>query len=169
MFGSLAQDGIKPQRRIERRRPSPPARTAARLFARATKSQPGLGVRFITAFHLVHELVEARDEKKLHRLQDLLAKASLLIVDELGYVSLSQTGSAVLSTSSTGASAHGRKVHPGVRESRLQIRKAQYPCPRRDVRSYTREAFPVLGHGLADTAQLTFELDRSVRAGQIYC
>ncbi len=106
MFGSLAQNGIKPQRSIERRRPSPPARTAVRLFVRATKSQPGLGVRFITAFYLVHELIEARDEKKLLRLRDLLAKVSLLIVDELGYVPLSQTRPA--------ASSH-RRLQPALR------------------------------------------------------
>ena len=64
------------------------------------------------------------------------------------------------------ASAYGRKAHPGLRESRLQGRKAWHPYPRRDVRSYTREAFPVLGHGLTDTAQLTFKLDHSVKAGE---
>ena len=58
--------------------------------------QKGLGVRFTTASHLVHELIEARDEKRLLRLQDQLAKVSLLIVDELGYVPLSQTGSELL-------------------------------------------------------------------------
>ena len=50
-------------------------------------------VRFATASHLVHELLEACDEKRLLRLQDRLARVSLLIVDELGYVPLSQTGS----------------------------------------------------------------------------
>lgn len=35
-----------------------------------------------------------------------------------------------------------------------------------DVRSYTREAFPVLGRGLADTARLTFTMDHSVGAGR---
>ena len=48
------------------------------------------------AFGLVHEMIEARDEKRLLRLQDQLARASLLIVDELGYVPLSQTGSELL-------------------------------------------------------------------------
>ena len=54
------------------------------------------GVRFATASQLVHELIEARDEKRLLRLQAQLAKVSLLIVDELGYVPLSQTGSDLL-------------------------------------------------------------------------
>ena len=58
--------------------------------------QKGLGVRFTTASHLVHELIEARDEKRLLRLQAQLAKVSLLIVGELGYVPLSQTGSELL-------------------------------------------------------------------------
>ena len=48
------------------------------------------------ASHLDHELIEARDEKRLLRLQDQLAKVNLLIVDELGYVPLSQTGSELL-------------------------------------------------------------------------
>ena len=41
-------------------------------------------------------IFEARDEKRLLRLQAQLAKVSLLIVDELGYVPLSQTGSELL-------------------------------------------------------------------------
>ena len=51
---------------------------------------------FATAFHLVHELIEALDEKRLLRLQAQLARVNLLIVDELGYVPLSQTGSELL-------------------------------------------------------------------------
>ena len=53
-------------------------------------------MRFTTASQLVHEMMEARDEKRLLRLQDQLAKVSLLIVDELGYVPLSQSGSELL-------------------------------------------------------------------------
>ena len=41
---------------------------------------------------LVHQLQEARDERRLLRLQQNLAAAKLLIIDELGYVPLSQTG-----------------------------------------------------------------------------
>ena len=58
--------------------------------------QKGLSVRVATASHLVHELLEARDQKRLLRLQDQPATVSLLIVDELGYVPLSQTGSELL-------------------------------------------------------------------------
>jgi DNA replication protein DnaC len=53
--------------------------------------QQGLRVRFTTAASLVHELVEARDEKRLLRYQKLLARQELLIVDELGFVPLSKT------------------------------------------------------------------------------
>src|SRR5207344_2754539 len=52
----------------------------------------GLSVGFNTAAALVHELLEARDEKRLLRLQRQLAGYKLLIIDELGYVPLSQTG-----------------------------------------------------------------------------
>ncbi len=53
--------------------------------------QKGLSVGFYTAAALVHELLEARDEKRLLRLQRQLAGYKLLIIDELGYVPLSQT------------------------------------------------------------------------------
>ena len=53
-------------------------------------------MRFITAAALVNELLEARDEKRLLRLQKQLAKQDLLIVDELGYVPLSKTGAELL-------------------------------------------------------------------------
>ncbi len=58
--------------------------------------QKGYRVRFTTAAALVHELLEARDDKRLLRLQKQLAKQDLLIVDELGYVPLSKTGSELL-------------------------------------------------------------------------
>ncbi len=58
--------------------------------------QKGLAVGFITASALVHELLEARDEKRLLRLQKQLSKYSLLIIDELGYVPLSPTGAELL-------------------------------------------------------------------------
>jgi DNA replication protein DnaC len=55
-----------------------------------------LSVGFNTAAALVHELLEARDEKRLLRLQRQLAGYKLLIIDELGYVPLSQTGAELL-------------------------------------------------------------------------
>ena len=54
--------------------------------------QKGYRVRFTTAAALVNELLEARDDKRLLRLQKQLAKQDLLIVDELGYVPVSKTG-----------------------------------------------------------------------------
>jgi len=56
----------------------------------------GYHVRFFTAAALVNELVEARNEKLLLKLQAKLAKLHLLIVDELGYVPFSKTGAELL-------------------------------------------------------------------------
>ena len=58
--------------------------------------QKGLSVGFTTAAGIVHELIEARDDKRLLRLQRQLASYKLLIIDELGYVPLSQTGAELL-------------------------------------------------------------------------
>src|SRR5208283_3079121 len=58
--------------------------------------QKGLSVGFTTAAGLVHELLEARDEKRLLRLQRQLAGYKLLIIDELGYVPLSPSGGELL-------------------------------------------------------------------------
>lgn len=58
--------------------------------------QKGLSVGFTTAAALVHELMEARDEKRLLRLQKQLANYKLLIIDELGFVPLSKTGAELL-------------------------------------------------------------------------
>ncbi|HZD45265.1 MAG TPA: IS21-like element helper ATPase IstB [Acidobacteriaceae bacterium] len=58
--------------------------------------QKGYRVRFTTAASLVHELMEARDEKRLLRFQKHLASFELLIVDELGFVPLSKTGAEML-------------------------------------------------------------------------
>ena len=51
---------------------------------------------FATAASLVNQLMEARDERRLLRLQRDLAAVKLLIVDELGYVPLSPTGAELL-------------------------------------------------------------------------
>ena len=58
--------------------------------------QRGLSVGFTTAAALVHELIEARDERRLLNLQKKLARLKLLIVDELGFVPLSKTGAELL-------------------------------------------------------------------------
>ena len=56
----------------------------------------GLSVGFTTASALVHELMEARDERRLLHLQKRLAGLKLLIIDELGFVPLSKTGAELL-------------------------------------------------------------------------
>ena len=53
--------------------------------------QKGLSVGFTTASALVHELTEARDERRLLQLQKRLAGLKLLIVDELGQSRVSNT------------------------------------------------------------------------------
>jgi DNA replication protein DnaC len=58
--------------------------------------QRGFSVAFTTAAQLVHQLMEAHDEKRLLRLQRELQAARLLIIDELGYVPLSPTGAELL-------------------------------------------------------------------------
>ena len=58
--------------------------------------QRGLSVGFTTAAALVHELTEARDERRLLNLQRKLASLKLLIIDELGFVPLSKTGAELL-------------------------------------------------------------------------
>jgi DNA replication protein DnaC len=56
----------------------------------------GVSVRFITAASLVHELLEASDERRLLRLQKRLASYKLLIIDELAYAPLSTVGADLL-------------------------------------------------------------------------
>ena len=58
--------------------------------------QRGLSVGFTTAASLVHELIEARDERRLLNLQKKMARLKLLIIDELGFVPLSKTGAELL-------------------------------------------------------------------------
>ena len=58
--------------------------------------QRGMSVGFTTAAALVHELMEARDERRLLNLQRQLSRLSLLIIDELGFVPLSSTGAELL-------------------------------------------------------------------------
>ena len=55
-----------------------------------------MSVLFTTAAALVHELMEARDEKRLRALQKYLANVKLLIIDELGYVPFTAVGAELL-------------------------------------------------------------------------
>lgn len=65
----------------------------------------GLGIRlckqkykvlFYTAANLITELVEARDDHRLSRLEQKLEKVDLLIVDELSYLTFSKSQSELL-------------------------------------------------------------------------
>jgi len=71
-------------------------KTHACLALGLAACQRGFTVSFTTAVGLVHQLMEARDEKRLLKLQAQLAAVKLLIIDELGYVPLSQTGAELL-------------------------------------------------------------------------
>ena len=76
--------------------PSGTGKTHVALGLGLVACQKGLSVRFITAAALVHELIEARDEKRLLRLQKQMLAPKLLIIDELGFVPLSKTGAELL-------------------------------------------------------------------------
>ena len=64
--------------------PSGAGKTHVALALGLAACQKGYSVTFTTAAALVHELMEARDEKRLRVLQKQLANVKLLIVDELG-------------------------------------------------------------------------------------
>ena len=61
-----------------------------------TFCQKGESVLFQTAAHLVHNLIEAYDEKKLLSFKKKLKSYTILIIDELGYVPFSKTGAELL-------------------------------------------------------------------------
>ena len=74
--------------------------------------QRGLSVGFTTAASLVHELIEARDERRLLNLQKKLARLKLLIVDELGFVPLPRPARSSSSRSSARDTRGGRSWSP---------------------------------------------------------
>ena len=76
--------------------PSGTGKTHAALGLGLAACQKGLSVGFTTASALVSELMEARDERRLLRLQKQMANYKLLIIDELGFVPLSKTGAELL-------------------------------------------------------------------------
>ena len=76
--------------------PSGTGKTHIALGLGLAACQQGKKVRFITASALVHELIEAADERRLQRLQKQLVSQDLLIIDELGFVPLSKTGAELL-------------------------------------------------------------------------
>ena len=71
-------------------------KTHAALGLGLAACQRGMSVGFTTAAALVHELMEARDERRLLNLQRRLSRLNLLIIDELGFVPLSPTGAELL-------------------------------------------------------------------------
>jgi DNA replication protein DnaC len=76
--------------------PSGTGKTHVALGLGLSACQKGLSVGFVTAAALVHELMEARDERRLLRLQKQMVGYKLLIIDELGFVPLSKTGAELL-------------------------------------------------------------------------
>ena len=67
----------------------------ATAFGMAACSQ-GRKVRFFRVTELVTLLMEAKEERQLMRLRQLLAKLDLLVLDELGYVPASKVGAELL-------------------------------------------------------------------------
>ncbi|WP_412050185.1 IS21-like element helper ATPase IstB [Hoeflea sp. Naph1] len=76
--------------------PSGTGKTHVALGFGLAACQKGLSVGFTTAAALVSEMMEARDERRLLRLQKQMAANQLLIIDELGFVPLSKTGAELL-------------------------------------------------------------------------
>jgi len=68
--------------------PSGTGKTHVALGLGLAACQKGLSVGFTTAATLVNELMEARDERRLLRLQKQIVGHKLLIIDELGFVPL---------------------------------------------------------------------------------
>jgi DNA replication protein DnaC len=58
--------------------------------------EQGFSVKFYTACALVNALEEARDQHKLSKLMKDIAKPSLLVIDELGFVPFSEKGASLL-------------------------------------------------------------------------
>jgi DNA replication protein DnaC len=58
--------------------------------------QLGKSVFFTQASHLVHQLLEAQEERHLLKLKKKLLSYDLLIIDELGFVPFSKTGAELL-------------------------------------------------------------------------
>jgi len=76
--------------------PSGTGKTHLALALGLAACQKGHSVAFVTAAALVHELMEARDERRLRKLQTHLATVKLLIIDELGYVPFTAVGAELL-------------------------------------------------------------------------
>jgi DNA replication protein DnaC len=64
--------------------PSGVGKTHVALGLGLAACQRGVKTRFATAAAIVHEMIEARDDKRFLRFQKMLAGYELLIIDELG-------------------------------------------------------------------------------------
>ena len=89
-------DWIEKRRNVIALGPSGTGKTHTALALGLAACQRGHSVAFTTAAALVHELMEARDERRLRRAQKHLASAKLLIIDELGYVPFTAVGAELL-------------------------------------------------------------------------
>jgi len=76
--------------------PSGTGKTHVALGLGLAACQKGMSDGFTTAAALVSKMMEARDERRLLRLQKQMAAYQLLIIDELGFVPLSKTGAELL-------------------------------------------------------------------------
>ncbi len=76
--------------------PSGTGKTHVALGLGLAACQRGLSTGFTTAATLVHKLMEARDERRLPRLQKQMVAGTLPIIDELGFVPPSKTGAELL-------------------------------------------------------------------------
>ncbi|MGV2982047.1 ATP-binding protein [Camelimonas sp. ID_303_24] len=87
---------IEQRRNIIALGPSGTGKTHTALALGLVACQKGHSVAFTTAAALVHDLMEARDERRLRTLQKHLASVKLLILDELGYVPFTAVGAELL-------------------------------------------------------------------------
>lgn len=76
--------------------PSGTGKTDVALGLGLSACQKGLSVGFVTAAALVHEVIVARDKRRLLRRQKQMVSHKLLIIDEWGFVPLSKTSAELL-------------------------------------------------------------------------
>lgn len=76
--------------------PSGTGKTHVALDLGLGACQKDFSVGFISGASLLHELMEARDERRLLHLQKQMANCKLLIINELGFVPLRKTGAKLL-------------------------------------------------------------------------
>lgn len=87
---------VDPRENVIALGPSRTGKTHVALGLGLAACQKVINVGFTTAAALVNELMEARDERRLLRVQKQMANVKLLIIEELGFVPLSKTGAELL-------------------------------------------------------------------------